>query len=109
MAVKPFLNIVGSSFDDYVNTQLTQRELYLLSGAGGKGSEFRTPDQIQFLSNTNGWLRVSSGVRLTESKYLQNLVYTSDTLAKSFILQGGVVYDKPGTNTICSIITKTCP
>ena len=107
MAVKPFLNIVGSSFDDYVNTQLTQRELYLLSGAGGKGSEFRTPDQIQFLSNTNGWLRVSSGVRLTESKYFQNLVYTSDTLAKSFILQGGVVYDKPGTNTRGTGILRT--
>jgi len=107
MAVKPFLNIVGSSLDDYVSTQLTQREIYLLSGAGGKGSEFRTPDQIQFLSNTNGWLRVSSGVRLTESKYFQNLIYTSDTLAKSFILQGGVVYDKPGTNTRGTGILRT--
>lgn len=107
MAVQPFLNIVGSSFDDYVSVQLKQRADYLLSGAGGKGNEFRTPDQVEFLTNTNGWLRVSSGVRLAESKYFQNIIYTGDTLAKSFILQGGVVYDKPGTNPRGTGILRT--
>ena len=107
MAVQPFLNIVGSSFDDYVSTQLSKRADYLLSGAGGKGNEFRTPDQVEFLTNTNGWLRISSGVRLVTSKTFQNIIYTSDTLAKSFILQGGVVYDKPGTNPRGTGILRT--
>jgi hypothetical protein len=107
MAVQPFLNIVGSSFDDYVSTQLSKRADYLLSGAGGKGNEFRTPDQVEFLTNTNGWLRISSGVRLVTSKTFQNIIYTSDALAKSFILQGGVVYDKPGTNPRGTGILRT--
>ena len=75
MAVQPFFNIVGSSFDDYVSTQLSKRADYLLSGAGGKGNEFRTPDQVEFLTNTNGWLRISSGVRLVTSKTFQNIIW----------------------------------
>ena len=107
MGLQPFLNLVGSTFDDYVSTQLTQRGKYLLSGGGGVNNEYRTPDQIQFLTNTNGWLRISSSVRLKGSRTFQNILYTGDNLAKSFILQGGVVYDRPATNPRNTGILRT--
>lgn len=107
MALQPFLNIVGSSLDDYVSKQLDERSKYLSSGDKRFGNEFRTPDQVEFLTNTNGWLRISSAVRIKGTKQFQNINYTGDALAKSFILQGGVVYDKPATNSRGTGILRT--
>jgi hypothetical protein len=74
-----YKNIVGTGFPDYVKEQLKARQTLV-------SQPNRNSTALQFLTNRNSFVRLSSGV-LTKDN--QN-GYT-DTLAKNNVLQGGLV------------------
>ena len=55
-------NIVGEEFEDYVFEQIAQRQKNQFSGY----TEFRTPQQIQYLNNTSAWVKLASGMEINE-------------------------------------------
>jgi hypothetical protein len=86
MATK-YKNIVGSSFPDYVKEQLQARQK-LVSQTN------RSSTALQFLTNRNSFVRLSSGV-LTKD----NQNGSTNTLAKNNVLQGGLVTINNNTAT----------
>lgn len=74
-----FKNIVGSPFPDYVQTQINKRQ-ELVSSAK------RDSSTIQWLTNRNSFVRLSSGANV----YTGTVGHTPD-LAKTNVLQGGTV------------------
>ena len=55
-------NIIGEEFEDYVFAQIAQRQKNQYSGYNST----RTPEQIQYLNNTNAWVKLASGVSINE-------------------------------------------
>ena len=55
-------NIIGEEFEDYVFAQISQRQKNQYSGYNST----RTPEQIQYLNNTNAWVKLASGVSVNE-------------------------------------------
>jgi hypothetical protein len=83
MADLDYTNIAGSPFQPYVADQIERRKDLVYN-------ELRTPDQLQWLTNKNVWIRVSSGANvLYGSKTYDGL--EGDALSKKYILQGGVL------------------
>jgi hypothetical protein len=73
-----YKNIVGTGFPDYVRDQLKARQ-NLVSKSN------RDSSSLQFLTNRNSFVRLSSGVLVKDNSGFTN------TLAKNNVLQGGTV------------------
>lgn len=83
MADLDYTNICGSSFQNYVDTQIEKRKDLVYN-------EQRTPEQLQWLNNKNVWIRVSSGTNVIYgNKDYDGL--EGEALSKKYILQGGVL------------------
>ncbi len=79
--------ILGTSFDDFVDKQLSIRSK-ILSGEGSRDLEFNT-----YTTSRNAFLRLSSGVDIDieKAKILGNPDWAGNNLAKSYVLQSGTV------------------
>ena len=80
------MSFTGDPFAEWVRTQIDQRQQAF-------GSPQRTPEQVQYLFNRGAWVRVASSVNVT-SETAQELGVsdlTDNSLAKGFVLFGGVV------------------
>jgi hypothetical protein len=97
-------NIVGEEFDDYVFSQISQRQKNQFSGYNST----RTPDQLQYLNNTNAWVKLASGASINKAdeglERLRKILksddvdkYNGDELAKKAILFNGLSEVDPAT------------
>jgi len=83
MASLDYTNIAGSSFQPYVHTQIEKRKKLI-------DNEKRSPAELQWLTNKNAWIRVSSGVDVGyENENYGGL--KGDALSKKYILQSGII------------------
>jgi len=90
MADLDYTNIAGSPFQPYVATQIEKRKALL-------NNDYRSSSELNWLSNKNVWIRVSSGANV---KY-GNMSYQGlqgDELSKKYILQGGLLNHLPGAD-----------
>lgn len=100
MGVLDYTNIIGKSFNETVKGQLKARAKILASGIGDLKPE-RTNADILWLTNRNGWLRVTSNVDIKSGADGGPLAKTygpGDTLAKKYVLQGGVAFADAALN-----------
>ena len=98
MAVLNYTNVVGKSFFDYVQKQLVKRTEILSKGGGNDPFVQRTPQELEWLTNRSGWVRVTSNIKIRKGNPLANKYGVGDGLAKKFILQGGVVFANASSN-----------
>jgi len=90
MADLDYTNIAGSPFQPYVATQIEKRKALV-------NKDYRSSSELNWLSNKNVWIRVSSGANV---KY-GNMGYQGlqgDELSKKYILQGGLLNHLPGAD-----------
>lgn len=82
MDAKNYTNIAGSPFQPYVREQIEQRKKIV-------SEENRTYKELQWLTNKNVWIRISSGTDVDkDNNHFPN--ETGDTLSKKYILQAGL-------------------
>ena len=98
-------NIVGEEFDDYVFSQIAQRQKDQFSGYNST----RTPEQLQYLNNTNAWVKLASGASINSAdgglERLRKIVkedtlvdqFNGEELAKKTILFNGLSEVNPAT------------
>lgn len=90
MASLDYTNIAGSPFQPYVATQIEKRKQLV-------DNENRSSQELQWLTNKNAWIRVSSGANvLYGNKRFGGL--EGDALSKKYILQAGLI-DHTGAST----------
>lgn len=83
MADLDYTNIAGSPFQQYVDTQIEKRKKLV-------DKENRSSQELQWLTNKNVWVRVSSGANvLYGNKRFGGL--EGDALSKKYILQAGLI------------------
>ena len=92
-------NVIGAPFPEHVLTQLNIRAAHNSTGTGAVPT--RSPDEVLFLANKMGWVKLTSSVRVITDKNqtltqyynklsLDGTVYkTPEDLAKNWILQAG--------------------
>jgi hypothetical protein len=98
MAVPNWTNIIGKSFSTTVTGQLSARGKILASGIGGVE---RTNADLLWLTNRNGWLRITSNVDIkagAEGGPLAKTYGAGAGLAQKYILQGGVAFANAASN-----------
>lgn len=82
MDVKDYTNIAGSPFQPYVRDQIEQRKKIV-------SEENRTYKELQWLTNKNVWIRISSGTDVDgDNNHFPN--ESGNTLSKKYILQAGL-------------------
>jgi len=94
MAALDYTNVIGKNFSKYVVDQFHQRSIVLAKGAQVQ----RSNAELQWLTNRSGWLRVTSNVDIKVDNPLASKYGSGDSLAKKYILQGGVVYSSATAN-----------
>jgi len=87
-----YTNVIGKSFFDYVKNQLIKRTDILAKGGGNDPFAQRTPQEIEWLTNRNGWVRVTSNILIQPNNPLAAKYGAGGGLAEKYILQGGVMY-----------------
>jgi len=91
MADLDYTNIAGSAFQPYVATQIEKRKALI-------NQDFRSSSELNWLSNRNVWIRISSGANVSPgNKRYQGL--EGDALSRKYILQGGVIDNLTNKNT----------
>ena len=96
-------NIIGEKFEDFVLTQIKNRQTVQSKGFG-KGTT-RSSEEKLYLNNRNAWVKLASGVVIEKSEGIDKLKrviptyesFIGDELAKRFIL----------FNTVSSLVTST--
>jgi len=86
-------NVVGEELQKYVSNQIKRRQI--THGSGVLSS--RTPEELVVLNSNNSWIKLASGVAITEEK-LNDLGISGENLekfqgmglAKNHILFGGI-------------------
>jgi hypothetical protein len=81
MESKNYTNIAGSAFQPFVNKQLEIRKSVI-------SKEDRTSSDLQWLTNRNLWIRISSGTNIDQDNTLFS--ERGDTLSRRYILQAGL-------------------
>ena len=76
-------NIAGSPFQPYVDTQIKRRKSLV-------EKQLRSPQELQWLTNKNAWIRVSSGANVDPDNNRFGGLH-GDALSKKYILQAGVI------------------
>ena len=84
--------IIGEELEDYVQGQINARQTLHGSGVGHTGT-LRTDKQINLLNSNTSWIKLASGVSITDSSRLTELKLSTDLtgmgLAKNNILFSG--------------------
>ena len=80
-------NVIGEEFEDYVAGQINVRQK-----AHGSGIDTeRTIEQINYLNSKSTWVKLASGIRITEERAKANdFRGYGKTTAQNYILSGGV-------------------
>jgi hypothetical protein len=88
------MNLIGESFDDYVKTQVNQRQIYYGSTSGNDANFIQK--RTEYLYNKEPMVKLVSSVDITEDKLKQLGFDTNDqkrlagaNLAKEFVLFAG--------------------
>lgn len=97
--------IIGEKLPGYVIDQIKQRQSSNLHGSG-VNTEFRTDNQLNVLNSNTSWIKLASGVSITNVSRLKDIGFTQTEaeanlrlgLAKNNILYGGIakLTDAPG-------------
>jgi hypothetical protein len=90
-------NIIGQPLDEYVANQIKARQNLHGSGVRFKGNE-RTEDQLNILNSNTSWIKLASGVTISDEERLKDLGFASSErsnligmgLAKKYVLFNGV-------------------
>ena len=90
-----YTNIIGKSFFPYVANQLKKRTELLSNGVNGAT---RTNADLLWLTNRNGWLRITSNIYIKPDNIVAKKYGAGDGLAKKYVLQGGVINADSNTN-----------
>jgi hypothetical protein len=95
--------IIGEELENYVITQINQRQF--LHGSG-VNTTIRNDNQLNILNSNTSWVKLASGVSITSSKRLSEIGFSQTEienniklgLAKNNILYGGTakLIDAPG-------------
>jgi hypothetical protein len=95
--------IIGEELENYVITQINQRQF--LHGSG-VNTTLRNDNQLNVLNSNTSWIKLASGVSITDSRRLKDIGFTQTEvenniklgLAKNNILYGGIakLIDAPG-------------
>ena len=80
-------NVIGEEFEGYVAGQINVRQK-----AHGSGIDTeRTIEQINYLNSKSTWVKLASGIRITEERAKANdFRGYGKTTAQNYILFGGV-------------------
>ena len=106
-------NIIGEEFENYVFNQINLRQ-----SAQGKGlNSNRNPQTLQYLSNTNAFLKLASSVNIQDGYGVERLgkiignsdaeKYKGYNLSKNAILFNGLTSLENGTYTQRAGVSKT--
>ena len=80
-------NVIGEEFEGYVAGQINVRQKIHGSGVDAE----RTIEQINYLNSKTAWVKLASGIRITEERAkANNFRGHGTTTAQSYILSGGV-------------------
>ena len=74
--------IIGESFDPYVDAQVKIRQKKL-------GSKYRSDDLLTKITSKNPWLRLTSGIEISEEKANEIGLNGFTNVARAYQLQGG--------------------
>ena len=96
--VLDWTNVIGKNFFSYVTSQLKTRGEILRKGSGADTFAERSNSDLMWLTNRNGWIRVTSNINIKAGNPLSSKYGSGDALAKKYILQGGVVYANASLN-----------
>jgi hypothetical protein len=91
MAGLDYTNIAGSPLQPYVAKQIERRKELVKK-------QTRTPSELQWLTNKNAWIRVSSGANVDYDNNRFGSLH-GDELSKKYILQGGLLNHQGGKNS----------
>lgn len=91
MADLDYTNIAGSPFQPYVATQIEKRKALV-------NNDYRNSSELNWLSNKNVWIRVSSGANVRDDNPNYQGLH-GDELSKKYILQGGLLNHLPNKDT----------
>lgn len=118
-------SVIGAPFRPFVRRQLVARVAHSKTGGGllpggSRGDDLlRTSEDVQYLANQVGWVKLSSSVKASKDylDYLQNQFadsgdysaflsdqWTSAGLARNWVLQGGTSKDAATANFALSIL-----
>jgi len=92
MPVLDYTNVIGKNFFTYVTGQLKARANILRKGSGSDTFAERSNSDLMWLTNRNGWVRVTSNINIKGDNPLAAKYGAGDILAKKYVLQGGVIY-----------------
>jgi hypothetical protein len=90
-------NVIGQPLDDYVVNQIKARQK--LHGSGVRSEKnTRTEDQLNILNSNTSWIKLASGVTISDEERLKDLGFTSSErdslkehgLAKKYVLFNGI-------------------
>ena len=101
--IPDYTNVIGKTFFGYVKDQLAKRTEILSKGGGNDPFAQRTPQELEWLTNRSGWVRVTSNIQIRPSTEKQpnplaNKYGAGSGLAKKYVLQGGVVFADASLN-----------
>jgi hypothetical protein len=90
-------NVIGQPLDDYVAKQIEARQKLHGSGVRFQDNE-RTADQLNILNSNTSWIKLASGVTISDEARLKDLGFTTTEradligvgLAKKYVLFNGV-------------------
>ena len=83
-----YTSVIGKPFSEFVRNQLKVR-------AEVVSRDNRSNSDLMWLTNRTGWVRISSNVDIKPGNPLATKYGEGSTLAQKYILQGGVVFNKP--------------
>ena len=89
-------NVIGEQFEEFVAQQINVRQK--VHGSGVSENE-RTIENINYLNAKTSWVKLASGVYLTDERTKENKFNASNhnkELAKNYVLSGGVSRLKEG-------------
>ena len=104
--------VIGEEIRDYVKNQINARQTLHGSGAGHAGIS-RTGKQINLLNSNTSWIKLASGVSVSEAKLIDiglDPSLSDTTLAENFVLFSGISRIKTNiveeTNKVTQEITE---
>jgi hypothetical protein len=84
--------VIGEEIKDYVKNQINARQTLHGSGVGHTGTS-RTGKQINLLNSNTSWIKLASGVSVSEAKLIDiglDPSLSDTTLAENFVLFSGI-------------------
>ena len=105
--------VIGEEIRGYVKNQINARQTLHGSGVGYTTGTSRTGKQINLLNSNTSWIKLASGVSVSEAKLIDiglDPSFSDTTLAENFVLFSGISRIKTNiveeTNEITQEITE---